>query len=116
MTAVRIGLTAAEQLFEQGERFYAFSQLWGVAASLNALGDHDTAVMLGAWLVHQGAGISGPSGLPPRASVNLSNELTAEEVERCDPQVATMTGAEIIAFGRSQLAGFELLASLTPIS
>jgi predicted ATPase/class 3 adenylate cyclase len=115
-SAVRMGLTAAEQLFEQGERFYAFSQLWGVAASLNALGDHRTAVALGAWLVHQGAGISGPSGLPPRASVNLSNELTAEEVGSCDPLVAAMTDADIIAYGRAQLDTHELLATLTPMA
>jgi predicted ATPase/class 3 adenylate cyclase len=110
VSAVRIGLTAVEQLFEQGERFYAFSQLWGVAASLNALGEHETAVTLGAWLAHRGASISGPSGLPPRASVNLSNELTSEEIDRCDPRVLAMTDAEAIAYARAAVDQHELVA------
>ena len=110
VSAVRIGLTAVEQLFDQGERFYAFSQLWGVAASLNALGEHEAAVTLGAWLAHRGASVSGPSGLPPRASVNLSKELTPEEVDRCDPRVLAMTDAAAIAYARAAVNRHELIA------
>ena len=100
VSAARMGLAAAEQLFDDGERFFAFSQLWGVASSLNALGEQQNARVLGAWLVRHGAETSGPSALPQRTSVYLSDEITAVEVDGLDPQVANLSEKELIAYVR----------------
>jgi len=100
-----MGLAAAEQLFDQGERFFAFSHLWGVASSLIALGEHENARVLGAWLVRHGAETSGPSALPQRTSVYLSDEITAVDVEGLDPQVANLSEKELVAYVRGFVAG-----------
>ena len=100
VSAARMGLAAAEQLFDQGERFYAFSHLWGVASSLNALGEHEDARVLGAWLVRHGAEYGGPSALPQRTSVHLSDEITAEEVDGLDRHVANLSEKQLIAYVR----------------
>jgi hypothetical protein len=102
--AARMGLVAAERLFDQGERFFAFSQLWGVASSLNALGAREDALLLGAWLTRHGAEISGPSALPQRTSVHLSDEITPEAVNDLEPSVAGLTEKELIAFVRNLIA------------
>jgi hypothetical protein len=100
-----MGLAAAEQLFDQGERFFAFSQLWGVASSLNALGEQKDARVLGAWLVRHGAETSGPSALPQRTSVYLSDEITAEEVDGLDPQIANLSEMDLVAYVRGLVEG-----------
>ncbi|MDQ1533923.1 MAG: hypothetical protein QOF28_1684, partial [Actinomycetota bacterium] len=105
VSAARMGLAAAEQLFDQGERFFAFSQLWGVASSLNALGEQKDARVLGAWLVRHGAQTSGPSALPQRTSVYLSDEITAEEVDGLDPRVANLSEMELVAHVRALVEG-----------
>jgi hypothetical protein len=91
-----MSLASAEQSLRSGDRFYAFGQLWSVAVALDALGDVEPVLLLGAWLMRRGAVVA---GLKPVRIEHLQ-QLTPEELDALDPLIASMTDDDAVALAR----------------
>ncbi len=103
--AARMSLASAQQLLRGGDRFYAFAELWCVAAVLDDLGDVENLRILGGWLVRKGAT---EAGLRARRA-NIVERFSAEELASLDPLIAGMTEDDIVELARVTI---ELQASL----
>jgi hypothetical protein len=122
LSAARVCLASAEQALSSGDRFWACNQLFGVAASLFALGDQQAALLLGAWVsrrvempdIDTGPMAAGPTwSMPPSRPawlagiaehwVTLIDQLTPERLHSLDPHVAAMTNEGAIALARASV-------------
>ena len=103
--AARMSLASAQQLLREGDRFYAFAELWCVAVALDDLGDVENLRILGGWLVRKGAT---EAGLRARRA-NIVERFSAEELASLDPLIAGMTEDDIIELARATI---ELQASM----
>jgi hypothetical protein len=122
LSAARVCLASAEQLLSSCDRYWACNQIFGVAASLFALGDQQAALVLGAW-VSRRVGMThidvGPMAAEPTWSmppsrqawlagitehwVKLIDQLTPERLHSLEPQVAAMTEEGAIALARASV-------------
>jgi predicted ATPase/class 3 adenylate cyclase len=115
--AAQMRLASAEQLFASGDRTYACVNLFGVAADLHALGDSETALILGTWLVRlMGATPDEENRTGVYSHIDhflaLLVQLPPEELARVEPQVACMTDADALALARGRIHHQELLAGI----
>ena len=115
--AAQMRLASAEQLFASGDRTYACVNLFGVAADLHALGESETALILGTWLVR----LTGATMDEERRTgvyshiddfLELLHQLSPEELARIEPQAAAMTDADALALARDRIHHQELLAGI----
>jgi len=117
LSAVRMRLTLAEQSFASGDRFFAWNNLFGVAKNLNDVGDHESAHIIGVWVVR--VALSGGYD-PGRGKVAYADLETDEflqsvrnEFDRLEPRVAGMTDMDIRVLARDRIRHHELLAGIT---
>jgi hypothetical protein len=117
LSAASMRLTLAEQYFASGDSFFARGNLFGVAKNLNDVGDHETAHVIGAWVVRQA--LSGGFD-PGRGRVAFADFETDEflqsvrsEFGRLEPVVAGMTDIDARALARDRIRHHELLAGIT---
>ncbi len=97
--AAQLSIQSAEQLFQTGDRFYAFGQLWNVAVALDALGDHEHLRVLGAWLVRRGAVVAGIRPL----RIDIAERITPSELEELGPILDAMSDADAVEYARASV-------------
>ena len=113
LSAARMRLTLAEPNFASGDRLFAWTNLFGVAKSLNDVGDHEAAHMIGVWVMRQA--LSGGFD-PRRGRADFDTDFdrsVRNEFGRIEPLVAGMTDMDVRALARDRIRHHELLAGIT---
>jgi hypothetical protein len=117
LSAAHMRLTLAEQRFASGDRFFAWGDLFGVAKNLNDVGDHESAHMIGAWVVRTALSGGFDPGRGKVAYADLESDEFLQSVrndfDRLEPLVAGMTDTDVRVLARDRIRHHELLAGIT---
>jgi predicted ATPase/class 3 adenylate cyclase len=120
LSAARMQLSLAEQFLSSGDRFFAYASLFRLVGILHSIGDDDSALRLGAWLV---ARVGNLHENAPAAAI-LANErvdevlnqlrrLAPEDLERLTSQVVGMTDDDALALVSESVLHHDALAGTT---